>query len=84
MLTMNNVTPAFNLNRAERKTNLIKLTQASVSHDMRAPNKAITMMTKRLINPVNNISSEDLTTRMKAIHGASKMMGFLMDDLLDS
>lgn len=47
---------------------------------MRAPIQSITMISNRLIEKQEDVLSR---TMLKAVHHASQMMAFLMDDLLD-
>ena len=70
----------------------MKLTQASVSHNIRAPIETVSMICKSLINsrvdcqqhllPQMKLNLE--LDMLKGIQSASSLVGFLMDELLDN
>jgi signal transduction histidine kinase len=60
----------------------------SVSHEMRAPIESITMIVERLIyQKTKDLLTEKVRGEMallRAVQHSSKMMSFLMSDLLDN
>ena len=64
----------------ERRAQMIRHTQATVSHNMKAPIETVVMITEKLLERGRDAEEAGM---LKGANNACKLMGYLMDDLLD-
>lgn len=67
----------------ERRASMIRQTQATVSHNMKAPIETVVMITEKLLGRNSENRHPEEVGMLKGANNACKLMGYLMDDLLD-